>query len=63
MTSDQVRPALFKNDDGALRRQASRGAPFLSGDLNDYIHRYGDFSGFFTRNNVAALTQATGKQW
>lgn len=23
MTSDQLRPALFKNDDGALRRQAS----------------------------------------
>lgn len=30
--------------------------------VNEYIHRYGDFTGFFTLNNVAALTEATGKQ-
>lgn len=30
--------------------------------VNEYIYRYGGFDGFFTRNNVAALTEATGKQ-
>lgn len=30
--------------------------------VNEYIHRYGDFDGFFTRSNVTLLTAATGKQ-
>lgn len=30
--------------------------------VNEYIHRYGNFDGFFTRSNVAILTGATGKQ-
>jgi hypothetical protein len=30
--------------------------------VNEYIHRYGDFDGFFTKNNVTRLTQATDKQ-
>ena len=30
--------------------------------VNKYIHRYGGFDGFFTRSNVAALTQGTDKQ-
>ena len=30
--------------------------------VNEYIHRYGDFDGFFTRSNVTMLTGATGKQ-
>lgn len=30
--------------------------------VNEYIHRYGDFDGFFTRSNVTALTKATEKQ-
>jgi hypothetical protein len=30
--------------------------------VNEYIQRYGDFDGFFTRNNVERLTQATEKQ-
>ncbi len=30
--------------------------------VNEYIHRYGDFDGFFTRNNVTKLTEATEKQ-
>ena len=30
--------------------------------VNEYIHRYGDFDGFFTRSNVERLTEATGKQ-
>lgn len=30
--------------------------------VNEYIHRYGDFNGFFTRSNVTLLTEATGKQ-
>ena len=30
--------------------------------VNEYIHRYGDFNGFFTRSNVTLLTGATDKQ-
>lgn len=30
--------------------------------VNEYIHRYGDFDGFFTRSNVTELTRATEKQ-
>lgn len=28
--------------------------------VNEYIYRYGDFDGFFTRSNVSALTEASG---
>jgi hypothetical protein len=30
--------------------------------INEYIHRYRGFDGFFTRSNVERLTEATGKQ-
>ncbi len=30
--------------------------------VNEYIHRYDDFDGFFTRSNVTLLTAATEKQ-
>ena len=30
--------------------------------VNEYIHRYGNFDGFFTKNNVTLLTAATEKQ-
>jgi 4-hydroxyphenylpyruvate dioxygenase-like putative hemolysin len=30
--------------------------------VNEYIHRYGGFDGFFTRSNVTKLTAATEKQ-
>jgi 4-hydroxyphenylpyruvate dioxygenase-like putative hemolysin len=30
--------------------------------VNEYIHRYGDFDGFFTRSNVSDLTRVTDKQ-
>lgn len=30
--------------------------------VNEYIHRYGGFDGFFTRSNVTALTAATDRQ-
>lgn len=30
--------------------------------VNEYIHRYGDFDGFFTMSNVTLLTGATDKQ-
>jgi len=30
--------------------------------VNEYIHRYGDFNGVFTKSNVTRLTEATGKQ-
>jgi len=30
--------------------------------VNEYIQRYGNFDGFFTRSNVEKLTEATGRQ-
>jgi hypothetical protein len=30
--------------------------------VNEYIHRYGNFEGFFTKGNVTLLTAATNKQ-
>jgi hypothetical protein len=30
--------------------------------VTEYIHRYGDFQGFFTRSNVTLLTAATDRQ-
>ncbi len=30
--------------------------------VNEYIHRYGDFTGFFTKSNVRDLTESTFKQ-
>jgi len=30
--------------------------------VNEYIHGYGDFDGFFTKSNVTLLTGATEKQ-
>ena len=30
--------------------------------VNEYIHRYGDFAGFFTKDNVSRLTESTRKQ-
>ena len=30
--------------------------------VNEYIYRYGEFDGFFTKSNVAILTEATSKQ-
>ena len=30
--------------------------------VNEYIHRYGSFDGFFTRSNVEKLTEATTRQ-
>lgn len=30
--------------------------------VNEYIHRFGNFDGFFTKNNVTLLTAATEKQ-
>jgi 4-hydroxyphenylpyruvate dioxygenase-like putative hemolysin len=30
--------------------------------VNEYIHRFGDFDGFFTKSNVELLTRATDKQ-
>jgi hypothetical protein len=30
--------------------------------VNEYIHRYGGFDGFFTRSNVGKLTEATTRQ-
>jgi hypothetical protein len=30
--------------------------------VNEYICRYGDFDGFFTKGNVALLTEATNRQ-
>lgn len=31
--------------------------------VNEYIHRYGDFAGFFAKSNVTLLTAASGKAY
>ncbi|HUV25449.1 MAG TPA: hypothetical protein VMW26_08480 [Methanomassiliicoccales archaeon] len=52
---------LVGSPDEGLRQTFTE--PFPSTLLvNEYIHRYGDFDGFFTKNNVTLLTEATGRQ-
>lgn len=53
--------ALVGSPDEGLKQTFTVGSPntFL---VNEYIHRYGGFDGFFTKSNVTALTGATGKQ-
>jgi hypothetical protein len=47
-------------DDGLKQTFTTASPPTLL--VNEYIHRYDDFDGFFTRSNVTALTGATEKQ-
>ncbi len=52
---------LVGSPEEGLKQTFSRGSEntFL---VNEYIHRYGDFDGFFTRSNVTDLTKATDAQ-
>jgi 4-hydroxyphenylpyruvate dioxygenase-like putative hemolysin len=52
---------LVGSEEEGLRQIFSEPSPhtFI---VNEYIQRYGDFDGFFTRSNVEKLTEATGKQ-
>jgi hypothetical protein len=42
-----------------LKQVFSSASPF-SALIIEYVQRYGDFQGFFTRENVALLTEAAG---
>ncbi|MGA1820443.1 MAG: hypothetical protein ACMUHU_05475 [Thermoplasmatota archaeon] len=52
---------LVGSPDEGLKQTFTRGSKntFL---VNEYIHRYGDFDGFFTKSNVTELTKATDAQ-
>ncbi|MFC1866138.1 hypothetical protein ACFLYB_05455 [Chloroflexota bacterium] len=52
---------LVGSPDEGLKQAFTVGSPntFL---VNEYIHRFGDFDGFFTKSNVEILTKATEKQ-
>jgi hypothetical protein len=52
---------LVGSPDEGLKQTFTKGSPntFL---VNEYIHRYGDFDGFFTKSNVTDLTKATDAQ-
>ena len=52
---------LVGSPDEGLQQTFTKGLPstFI---VNEYIQRYGDFDGFFTRSNVTLLTKATEKQ-
>jgi hypothetical protein len=44
-----------------LKQVFSSASPF-SALIIEYVQRYGDFQGFFTRENVALLTEAAGHE-
>jgi 4-hydroxyphenylpyruvate dioxygenase-like putative hemolysin len=52
---------LVGSKEDGLKQTFTQSSPhtFL---VNEYIHRYGDFDGFFARSNVTELTRATEKQ-
>jgi len=52
---------LVGSPEEGLKQTFTRGSrnTFL---VNEYIHRYGDFDGFFTKSNVTELTKATDAQ-
>lgn len=52
---------LVGNPDDGLKQTFTRHSPNTL-LVNEYIHRYGDFDGFFTRSNVTDLTRATDAQ-
>ncbi len=45
--------------DEGLKQIFSTASPFSS-PIIEYVQRFGDFQGFFTRENVAYLTAAAG---
>ncbi len=52
---------LVGSPDEGLKQTFSTPSPHTM-IVNEYIHRYEGFDGFFTRSNVEALTRATGRQ-
>ena len=52
---------LVGSEDEGLRQTFTVAMPSTM-IVNEYIYRYGNFDGFFTKSNVALLTEATGKQ-
>ncbi len=52
---------LIGSPEEGLKQTFSEGSPNTM-LVNEYIHRYGDFDGFFTRSNVTDLTASTDKQ-
>jgi hypothetical protein len=52
---------LVGSPDEGLKQTFSMPSPYTM-VVNEYIHRYEGFDGFFTRSNVEALTRATGRQ-
>jgi hypothetical protein len=52
---------LVGSEEEGLRQTFTRPSPHTL-LVNEYITRYGDFDGFFTRSNVKLLTAATGRQ-
>lgn len=52
---------LVGSPDEGLKQTFSSPSPHTL-IVNEYIHRYEGFDGFFTRSNVEALTMATGRQ-
>ena len=52
---------LFRSEEEGLKQTFSRpSAQTLL--VNEYIHRYEGFDGFFTKSNVTLLTEATARQ-
>ncbi len=52
---------LVGSPDEGLKQTFSEASPDTL-LVNEYIHRYGDFDGFFSKSNVGLLTAATAKQ-
>ena len=52
---------LIGSEDDGLKQTFSKALPSTL-IVNEYIHRYGDFDGFFSKNNVTKLTEATQLQ-
>jgi len=49
------------SEDEGLKQTFSAPSPHTM-IINEYIHRYKGFDGFFTKSNVEMLTRATAKQ-
>ena len=52
---------LVGSEDEGLKQTFSVPSPHTM-IVNEYIHRYEGFDGFFTKSNVEMLTKATAKQ-
>jgi hypothetical protein len=52
---------LVGSPDEGLKQTFTKGSlnTFL---VNEYIHRFGNFDGFFTKSNVKTITKATESQ-